>query len=276
MVRRSRAAGNALLVQQALRLGWGDQARRREAAAGYYRFVTDHVVAPDGTLLDQRAYQQAVRPYNFPWFAHFLLEAGDTYLAWPVMTRFTLLEVSTSGGSARVSCLALYMPASIITSGVQSPPPAQGRLVTPLVRVPSILAWRRKPLFTSRLVLGGVDMDVLAVILEITPRIKSAIVPADSSISRRQDSRGPPRQLPSAPLDAYSSCHVWCHEAADGAASAPVSSVAGQRQCDKLLFQPAVRSIPVSQQAGGFARSSPHPGPAYAIGASLGREAFHA
>ena len=107
MVRRSRAAGNALLVQQALRLGWGDQARRREAAAGYYRFVTDHVVAPDGTVLDQRADQQAVRPYNFPWFARFLLEAGDTYLAWRVMTRFTLLEVSTSGGSARVSCLAL-------------------------------------------------------------------------------------------------------------------------------------------------------------------------
>ena len=96
MVRRSRAAGNALLVQQALRLGWGDQARRREATAGYYRFVTDHVVAPDGTVLDQRADQQAVRPYNFPWFARFLLEAGDTYLAWRVMTRFTLLEVSTS------------------------------------------------------------------------------------------------------------------------------------------------------------------------------------
>jgi hypothetical protein len=44
---------------------------------------------------------------TFPGSHAFCLEAGDTYLAWRVMTRFTLLEVSTSGGSARVSCLAL-------------------------------------------------------------------------------------------------------------------------------------------------------------------------
>jgi hypothetical protein len=83
----------------------GDQARRREAAAGYYRFVTDHVVAPDGTVLDQRADQQAVRPYNFPWFARFLLEPGDTYLAWRVMTRSRPIDNSTCK-SAVYPCLA--------------------------------------------------------------------------------------------------------------------------------------------------------------------------
>ena len=100
-------AGNgwasALLLQQMLRFGWGDQRRLADALDGYRWFVIDHVVAADGTVLDapdrpdrpdrpeEPDDRDAVRLYNFPWFARFLLDAGDLDLAWRVMTRFYTL-----------------------------------------------------------------------------------------------------------------------------------------------------------------------------------------
>ena len=83
--------GSALLLQELLRRGWGDQSRLTEALRGYQAFVTEHVVRPDGTVLDFRADQETVRLYNFPWFARFLLDAGDLDLAHRIMTRFYAL-----------------------------------------------------------------------------------------------------------------------------------------------------------------------------------------
>ena len=83
--------GSALLLQELLRLGWGDSARLTAAVEGYAAFVTDHVVRPDGTVVDYRADEQAVRLYNFPWFARFLLDAGNLELAWRVMSRYNAL-----------------------------------------------------------------------------------------------------------------------------------------------------------------------------------------
>ena len=80
--------GSALLLQQMLRLGWGDRTRLTAAIDGYRQFVTDHVVRPDGTVVDYRADDQDVRLYNFPWFARFLLDAGDLDLAERVMSRY--------------------------------------------------------------------------------------------------------------------------------------------------------------------------------------------
>lgn len=80
--------GSALLLQQLLRLGWGDRHRLGDAVDGYHRFVVEHVVDPDGTVLDHRADQSTVRLYNYPWFARFLLDAGNLDLAHQVMVRF--------------------------------------------------------------------------------------------------------------------------------------------------------------------------------------------
>lgn len=83
--------GSALLLQQLLRLGWGERAALTDAIDGYHRFVTDHLVADDGTVWDDRSHQPGVRLYNFPWFARFLLDAGNLDLAHRVMTRFYAL-----------------------------------------------------------------------------------------------------------------------------------------------------------------------------------------
>ena len=79
--------GSALLLQELLRRGWGDQCRldrRRSPATS--AFVVEHVVRPDGTVLDYARAQGAARLYNFPWFARFLLDAGELDLAARVMT----------------------------------------------------------------------------------------------------------------------------------------------------------------------------------------------
>jgi hypothetical protein len=59
-----------------------------EALGGYRQFVTEYLVRADGTVLDYRADEETVRLYNFPWFARFLLDAGDLDLAFRVMLRF--------------------------------------------------------------------------------------------------------------------------------------------------------------------------------------------
>ena len=48
-----------------------------------------------------------------------------------------------------------------------------------------------------------------------TDRIKSAIVPTNSGIPRRQELRRRPRQPPPARLLDATSCHVWCHRLRD-------------------------------------------------------------
>jgi hypothetical protein len=80
--------GSALLLQQCLRRGWGDQAELAGALQGYHRFVTDHHVRPDGTVLDDAGTRERPRLYDFPWFARFLLDEGDLDLAARVMSRF--------------------------------------------------------------------------------------------------------------------------------------------------------------------------------------------
>ncbi len=84
--------GSALVLQQLRRLGWGDRTALNEALIGYRRFVLDHVVQPDGTVLDGTPGHRVPRLYNFPWFARFLLDEGDLDLALAVMTRFYALD----------------------------------------------------------------------------------------------------------------------------------------------------------------------------------------
>lgn len=83
--------GSALLLQLLLRLGWGDRAALADAVDRYHRFVTDHLVAHDGSVWDDHSHQPSVRLYNFPWFARFLLDAGNLDFAHRVMTRFYAL-----------------------------------------------------------------------------------------------------------------------------------------------------------------------------------------
>lgn len=83
--------GSALVLQELRRLGWGDRPALDEALAGYRRFVLDHVVRPDGTVLDDGSGLCEPRLYNFPWYARFLLDEGELDLALAVMTRFYAL-----------------------------------------------------------------------------------------------------------------------------------------------------------------------------------------
>ncbi|HEV2927487.1 MAG TPA: hypothetical protein VGW74_02255, partial [Propionibacteriaceae bacterium] len=88
---RRERVGSALLLQQLRRRGWGDAAALDEALAGYRRFVVEHVVRSDGTVLDDTSGRRPPRLYNFPWFARFLLDAGEEDLATRVMHRFYAL-----------------------------------------------------------------------------------------------------------------------------------------------------------------------------------------
>ncbi|RCK67988.1 hypothetical protein DT076_18695 [Desertihabitans brevis] len=80
--------GSALLLQELRRRGWGEAAVLDEALAGYLRFVTEHVVTPDGTVRDDTDGRRRPRLYNFPWFARFLLDAGELDLAAAVMSTY--------------------------------------------------------------------------------------------------------------------------------------------------------------------------------------------
>jgi hypothetical protein len=80
--------GMALLLQQALARGWGDQAELTEALAGYEQFVVEHLVGPDGTVVDDSQHTTSVRLYNFPWFARFLLGQGDLDRATRIIDQY--------------------------------------------------------------------------------------------------------------------------------------------------------------------------------------------
>jgi hypothetical protein len=79
--------GMALLLQEVRARGWGDRAELDEALAGYERFVREHLVDADGTVHDDSIHKTAVRLYNFPWFARFLLGQGDRAGAARILTR---------------------------------------------------------------------------------------------------------------------------------------------------------------------------------------------
>jgi len=100
--------GSALFLQELRRRGWGDRAALDEALAGYRSFVVEHLVRPDGAVLDDPVLDDPVlddpvlddtagpvrrqpRLYDFPWFARFLLDEGDLDLATRVMQRFYAL-----------------------------------------------------------------------------------------------------------------------------------------------------------------------------------------
>ncbi|GAA1550306.1 DUF5695 domain-containing protein [Kribbella sancticallisti] len=80
--------GMALLLQQARDRGWGDQAELTEALAGYEQFVVEHLVTPDGTIVDDSLHTTTVRLYNFPWFARFLLGQGDLDRATRIIDQY--------------------------------------------------------------------------------------------------------------------------------------------------------------------------------------------
>jgi hypothetical protein len=88
---RRERVGSALMLQQLRRRGWGDPDKLEEALTGYLRFVVEHVVRSDGTVLDDSSGRRPPRLYNFPWFARFLLDAGELGLAARVMGRFYAL-----------------------------------------------------------------------------------------------------------------------------------------------------------------------------------------
>ena len=83
--------GTAQLLQQARRLGWGDPVEIDAALAAYQDFVTQVLVAPDGTVADDSRRLDRVRLYNFPWFARFLLDQGDLDRAVMIMDRYYAL-----------------------------------------------------------------------------------------------------------------------------------------------------------------------------------------
>lgn len=82
--------GTAQLLQQALRLGWGDPAELTEALSAYEEFVRT-LVADDGTVADDSRRAGHVRLYNFPWFARFLLDQGDLDRAVAILDRYYAL-----------------------------------------------------------------------------------------------------------------------------------------------------------------------------------------
>jgi hypothetical protein len=80
--------GTAILLQEARDLGWGDPAELEQALGDYQRFVVEHVVLDDGTVLDDSERPGERRLYNSPWFARFLLDQGDLERAAAVMDRY--------------------------------------------------------------------------------------------------------------------------------------------------------------------------------------------
>ncbi|NEA34693.1 hypothetical protein [Streptomyces sp. SID13031] len=80
--------GTALLLQATRDRGWGDRAELDEALTGYQQFVTEYLVAVDGTVADDSLHESRVRLYNFPWFARFFLSQGDTELAIRIIDRY--------------------------------------------------------------------------------------------------------------------------------------------------------------------------------------------
>jgi hypothetical protein len=80
--------GMALLLQEVRDRGWGDRAELDEALAGYEQFVREHLLDAEGTIQDDSVHQNAVRLYNFPWFARFLLGQGDRAGATRILNRY--------------------------------------------------------------------------------------------------------------------------------------------------------------------------------------------
>ena len=80
--------GTAQLLQQALRLGWGEQAELTDALTGYEEFVRTTLLGDDGTVADDSRRPRHARLYNFPWFARFLLDQGDLDAAVAVLDRY--------------------------------------------------------------------------------------------------------------------------------------------------------------------------------------------
>ncbi|HEY3556890.1 MAG TPA: hypothetical protein VGL05_05495 [Kribbella sp.] len=80
--------GMALLLQEVRDRGWGDRAELDEALAGYEQFVREHLLDAEGTIQDDSIHQNAVRLYNFPWFARFLLGQGDRDSATRILNRY--------------------------------------------------------------------------------------------------------------------------------------------------------------------------------------------
>ncbi|MFF0270858.1 hypothetical protein [Kribbella sp. NPDC004536] len=80
--------GMALLLQEVRDRGWGDRAELDEALAGYEQFVREHLLDDEGTIQDDSIHQNAVRLYNFPWFARFLLGQGDRDGATRILNRY--------------------------------------------------------------------------------------------------------------------------------------------------------------------------------------------
>ncbi|NUR99496.1 MAG: hypothetical protein HOV67_30090, partial [Kribbellaceae bacterium] len=80
--------GMALLLQEVRDRGWGDRAELDEALAGYEQFVREYLMDAEGTVQDDSIHQNAVRLYNFPWFARFLLGQGDRDGATRILDRY--------------------------------------------------------------------------------------------------------------------------------------------------------------------------------------------
>jgi hypothetical protein len=80
--------GTAQLLQQALRLGWGDRVQIDEALAGYHRFVVETLVDADGTVHDDSRRRGRARLYNAPWVARFLLDQGDLDATVRILDRY--------------------------------------------------------------------------------------------------------------------------------------------------------------------------------------------
>jgi hypothetical protein len=83
--------GTALLLQQVRDRGWGDRVELEEALAAYEEFVTEFVVAADGTVADDSRWPGKARLHNFPWFARFLFDQGDLHRAMLIMDRYYTL-----------------------------------------------------------------------------------------------------------------------------------------------------------------------------------------
>ena len=78
----------ALLLQEVRDRGWGERAELDEALAGYEQFVREYLLDDAGTIQDDSVHQSAVRLYNFPWFARFLLGQGDRAGATRILNRY--------------------------------------------------------------------------------------------------------------------------------------------------------------------------------------------
>ncbi|HZX04161.1 hypothetical protein [Kribbella sp.] len=80
--------GMAVLLQEVRARGWGDRAELDAALAGYEQFVREYLLDAEGTIQDDSIHQNAVRLYNFPWFARFLLGQGDRDGATRILNRY--------------------------------------------------------------------------------------------------------------------------------------------------------------------------------------------